>query len=114
MSPPLPCVNCHQQQLPDHSDDVGFVPSGQIPGRENPDHVAGGFAQTLRTVCHNDGRMAASNVRPLQDRIPADGCRTLPAAVCQLPHNNNYNITVRRAFRAIWTRSRARRRRTRG
>ena len=72
------CYSCHQKD---------FV------GAKNPDHVAGGFAQTCE-LCHSTSRWQPATFDHSKSAFPLTGSHTVPPRQCADCHiNNNYNIT---------------------
>ncbi len=73
------CVSCH---LPDYQ------------GAKNPDHVAGGFAQTCQT-CHNTSAWQPATFDHSTVGFPLTNSHADPPRVCLDCHiNNNYNIST--------------------
>jgi len=72
------CVSCH---LKDFQSAI------------NPNHVAGGFAQTCAT-CHNTSAWQPATFDHSQSGFPLTGSHTVPPRQCSDCHvNNNYKIT---------------------
>jgi len=72
------CYSCHQKD---------FV------GAKNPDHVAGGFAQTCE-LCHSTSAWQPATFDHSKSAFPLTGSHTVPPRQCADCHiNNNYNIT---------------------
>jgi hypothetical protein len=72
------CYSCHQKD---------FV------GAKNPDHVAGGFAQTCE-VCHSTTAWQPATFDHSKSAFPLTGSHMVPPRACADCHvNNNYNIT---------------------
>src|SRR5207302_1049078 len=73
------CVSCHLKDF---------------QGTTNPNHVAGGFAQTCDT-CHNTAAWQPATFDHYSADFPLTGSHTVPPRPCADCHaNNNYNITV--------------------
>ena len=73
------CISCH---LKDYDNTT------------NPNHVAGGFAQTCDT-CHNTSAWQPATFDHAKSGFPLTGAHTVPPRQCSDCHtNNNYNITV--------------------
>ena len=73
------CVSCHLKDF---------------QGTTNPNHVAGGFAQTC-DICHNTAAWQPATFDHSQSGFPLTGSHMVPPRQCADCHvNNNYNITV--------------------
>ena len=73
------CVSCHLKDF---------------QGTTNPNHVAGGFAQTCDT-CHNTAAWQPATFDHSTSGFPLTGSHMVPPRQCTDCHvNNNYNITV--------------------
>ena len=71
------CVSCHLDKF---------------QSAKNPDHVAGGFAQTCE-ICHNTTAWQPASFDHSKSAFPLTGAHA--ATACALCHvNNNYQITV--------------------
>jgi hypothetical protein len=72
------CYSCHQKDF---------------QGAKNPDHVAGGFAQTCE-VCHSTSAWQPATFDHSKSAFPLTGSHTVPPRQCADCHiSNNYNIT---------------------
>jgi len=72
------CVSCHLKDF---------------QGTTNPNHVAGGFAQTC-DICHNTAAWQPATFDHSKSGFPLTGSHTVPPRQCTDCHvNNNYNIT---------------------
>jgi len=72
------CVSCHLKDF---------------QGTTNPNHVAGGFAQTCE-LCHNTTAWQPATFDHSKSAFPLTGSHTVPPRQCTDCHiNNNYNIT---------------------
>ncbi len=72
------CVSCHLKDF---------------QGATNPNHVAGGFAQTCE-MCHNTSAWQPATFDHSKSGFPLTGAHTVPPRQCTDCHvNNNYNIT---------------------
>ncbi len=72
------CVSCHLKDF---------------QSATNPNHVAGGFAQTCET-CHNTSAWQPATFDHSKSGFPLTGAHTVPPRQCTDCHvNNNYNIT---------------------
>ena len=72
------CVSCHLKDF---------------QGTTNPNHVAGGFAQTCE-LCHNTTAWQPATFDHSKSAFPLTGSHTVPPRQCADCHiNNNYNIT---------------------
>jgi len=93
VSPPLPCSSCHTNS--NYNITVTTCVSchlANFTGAKNPDHVAGGFAQTCE-ICHNTAGWSPATFDHSKSGFPLTGAHATTA--CALCHtNNNYNITV--------------------
>ena len=73
------CVTCHLKDF---------------NGAKNPDHVAGGFAQTC-DICHTTSAWSPATFDHSKSGFPLVGAHTVPPRACADCHvNNNYQITV--------------------
>jgi hypothetical protein len=73
------CVSCHMKDF---------------QSTTNPNHVAGGFAQTCET-CHTTTAWQPATFDHSKTAFPLTGSHTVPPRLCTDCHvNNNYNITV--------------------
>ncbi len=72
------CVSCHLKDF---------------QGATNPNHVAGGFAQTCE-LCHSTSAWQPATFDHSKSAFPLTGSHTVPPRACADCHiNNNYNIT---------------------
>src|SRR6202049_2973241 len=72
------CVSCHLKDF---------------QSATNPNHVAGGFAQTCE-LCHNTAAWQPATFDHSKSGFPLTGSHTVPPRQCTDCHvNNNYNIT---------------------
>src|SRR5450631_4102957 len=72
------CISCHQKDF---------------QGAKNPDHVAGGFAQTCE-LCHSTSAWQPATFDHSKSAFPLTGLHMVPPRTCADCHiNNNYNIT---------------------
>ena len=73
------CVSCHMKDF---------------QSTTNPNHAAGGFAQTCET-CHTTTAWQPATFDHSKTAFPLTGSHTVPPRMCTDCHvNNNYNITV--------------------
>jgi hypothetical protein len=73
------CVSCHLKDF---------------QGTTNPNHVAGGFAQTCET-CHTTAGWTPASFDHNSVNFPLTGAHTVPPRACVDCHvNNNYNLTT--------------------
>ncbi len=94
MSPPLPCVNCHTNN--NYQITVTTCVSchlDKFQGAKNPDHVAGGFAQTCE-LCHTTAAWQPATFDHSKTAFPLTGAHAPPLPCASCHTNNNYNITV--------------------
>jgi hypothetical protein len=93
--PPRACTDCHVNN--NYSLTTNTCVSCHLKdfqGATNPNHVAGGFAQTCGT-CHNTATWQPATFDHSKSGFPLTGSHMVPPRQCTDCHaNNNYNITV--------------------
>jgi hypothetical protein len=92
--PPRACTDCHTNNnfnLTTNTCVSCHIKDFQ--GTTNPNHVAGGFAQTCE-ICHNTAAWQPATFDHSKSGFPLTGSHTVPPRQCTDCHvNNNYNIT---------------------
>jgi hypothetical protein len=92
--PPRACTDCHVNN--NYNLTSGACVSCHLKdfqGTTNPNHVAGGFAQTC-DICHNTAAWQPATFDHSKSGFPLTGSHTVPPRQCTDCHvNNNYNIT---------------------
>ena len=93
--PPRACADCHTNNNYNlTSNTCVSCHLKDFQGTTNPNHVAGGFAQTCE-LCHNTSAWQPASFDHSQSGFPLTGSHTVPPRQCADCHiNNNYNITV--------------------
>ncbi len=93
--PPRVCTDCHVNN--NYSITTTTCVSchlANFQGAKNPDHVAGGFAQTCE-ICHSTSGWSPATFDHSKSGFPLTGSHTVPPRACADCHiNNNYQITV--------------------
>jgi hypothetical protein len=95
--PPRQCTDCHNTKNGGYnltSTACVTCHLSDFQGATNPNHVAGGFAQTCET-CHNTSAWQPATFDHSKSGFPLTGSHTVPPRTCADCHGtNNYNITV--------------------
>ena len=93
--PPRACADCHANN--NYNLTTNTCVSCHLKdfqGTTNPNHVAGGFAQTC-DICHNTAAWQPATFDHSKSGFPLTGSHMVPPRQCADCHvNNNYNITV--------------------
>ena len=93
--PPRACTDCHANN--NYNLTTNTCVSCHLKdfqGTTNPNHVAGGFAQTC-DICHNTAAWQPATFDHSTSGFPLTGSHMVPPRQCADCHvNNNYNITV--------------------
>src|SRR5271166_3797771 len=92
--PPRQCTDCHVNNNYNLSSTTCVsCHLKDFQNTTNPNHVAGGFAQTCDT-CHNTSAWQPATFDHSKSGFPLTGSHTVPPRQCADCHiNNNYNIT---------------------
>ncbi|HLV88017.1 MAG TPA: hypothetical protein VKV39_13620 [Candidatus Sulfotelmatobacter sp.] len=92
--PPRQCIDCHVNN--NYTLSTGACVSCHLKdfqGTTNPNHVAGGFAETCDT-CHTTTAWQPATFDHSKTAFPLTGSHTVPPRQCTDCHvNNNYNLT---------------------
>ena len=92
--PPRQCTDCHVNNNYNLTSTTCVICHlKDFQGTTNPNHVAGGFAQTCE-LCHNTSAWQPATFDHSTSAFPLTGSHTVPPRQCTDCHvNNNYNIT---------------------
>jgi hypothetical protein len=92
--PPRQCSDCHiNNNYNLTSNACASCHLKDFQNTNNPNHVAGGFAQTCDT-CHNTSAWQPATFDHSKSGFPLTGSHTVPPRQCGDCHiNNNYNLT---------------------
>ncbi len=95
--PPRQCTDCHNTKNGGYnltSTACVICHLSDFQGATNPNHVAGGFAQTCQ-LCHSTSGWSPATFDHSKSAFPLTGSHTVPPRTCADCHGtNNYNITV--------------------
>ncbi len=93
--PPRQCTDCHVNNNYNLTSSTCVTCHlKDFQGTTNPNHVAGGFAQTCET-CHTTAAWQPATFDHSKSGFPLTGSHTVPPRQCTDCHvNNNYNITT--------------------
>ena len=92
--PPRQCADCHKQNNYTLTNTTCVsCHLSDFQGAKNPDHVAGGFAQTCE-LCHSTSAWQPASFDHSKSAFPLTGSHTVPPRQCADCHiNNNFSIT---------------------
>jgi len=92
--PPRQCTDCHANNIFNLTSTACVTcHMKDFQNTTNPNHVAGGFAQTCET-CHTTSAWQPAQFDHSKSAFPLTGSHTVPPRQCTDCHvNNNYNIT---------------------
>lgn len=95
--PPRQCADCHNAKFGNYNLSSTACLTCHLTdfqGTTNPNHVAGGFAQTCE-LCHSTSAWQPATFDHSKSAFPLTGSHTVPPRACADCHgSNNYNITV--------------------
>jgi hypothetical protein len=95
--PPRQCTDCHNAKFGGYNiSSTACVTChlSDFQGATNPNHVAGGFAQTCE-ICHSTSAWQPATFDHSKSAFPLTGSHMVPPRTCADCHGtNNYNITV--------------------
>jgi len=95
--PPRQCTDCHNAKFGNYnitSTACITCHLSDFQGTTNPNHVAGGFAQTCE-LCHSTSAWQPATFDHSKSAFPLTGSHTVPPRTCADCHGtNNYSITV--------------------
>ena len=95
--PPRQCTDCHNAKFGNYNITSTACITCHLTdfqGTTNPNHVAGGFAQTCE-LCHSTSAWQPATFDHSKSAFPLTGSHTVPPRTCADCHGtNNYSITV--------------------
>jgi len=95
--PPRQCADCHNAKFGNYNISSTACVTCHLTDFQsttNPNHVAGGFAQTCE-LCHSTSAWQPATFDHSKSAFPLTGSHTVPPRTCADCHgSNNYNITV--------------------